>query len=158
MKHPKIKATAFANGLNQNQFRGEEDSRGKDTTPIKLNEVQIAMIVACLSLTANQERRFIEYLGRNPLAKTKDCCRARACANLSHLTRVTANTLATFGLEAKCIHLNKPIKMGMGKLLGKPCGLCTIWEVMHEHKANVKSVGHRLFRFKRKDGALGSGR
>ena len=119
MEHPKIKATAFANGLNQNQFRGEEDSRSKDTTPIKLNEVQIAMIVACISLTANQERRFIEYLCRNPLAKTKDCCRAIACVNLSHLRKVTANTLATFELEAKCIHLNKPINDGYGEATGQ---------------------------------------
>lgn len=119
MEHPKIKATAFANGLNQNQFRGEKDSRSKDTTPIKLNEEQIAMIVARHSLTTNQERRFIGYLGRNPLAKTKDCCRAIAFVNLSHLIRGIANTLATFVLEAKCIHLNKPIKDGCGEAPGQ---------------------------------------
>jgi hypothetical protein len=90
-----------------------------NTTAIRLNEDQIRPIVRTLSPTANQERRFIEYLARNPLAKTRECCQVIACVNLSHLRRVTADSLAVFGLEARCIHPDRPIKNGFGESTGQ---------------------------------------
>lgn len=98
----------------------QQDSEPSDnTTPIKLNESQIALIVSLLSPRAHQERRFIEYLARNPLAKTKECCRSIACVNLGHLRIVTADTLTQFGLMAKCVHPVKPIKNGFGESTGQ---------------------------------------
>jgi hypothetical protein len=97
-------------------FGGEHEN---NSTPIRLNETQIALIVNALSPRANQERRFIEYLARNPLAKTKECCRNIACVNLGHLRIVTADTLVQFGLMAKCVYPVQPIKNGFGEQTGQ---------------------------------------
>ena len=119
MKFSIKKAAPYSGGdsLNCLNLGGPDDK--KHTTPIKLNEDQIALVIRALSPKANQERRYIEYLARNPLAKTKDCCRNIACVNLGHLRIVTAPLLARFGLEAKCVQPPKPIKNGFGENTGQ---------------------------------------
>jgi len=85
------------------------------STAVRLNKVQVFRITQCLSKNANQERRYIEHLGFNPLDSTKSCCRAIACVNLSDLRQRTAKVLAKFGLEARCVSPDKPIKNGYGE-------------------------------------------
>ena len=75
----------------------------------------IEQIILALSPTAKQQHRFVSFLGQNPLSRTKVCCRAIACVNLSNLRERTSKALAKFGLEARCVHPEEPIKNAYGE-------------------------------------------
>lgn len=117
MKNPSKSIRGYTSNLSNGLEKLNLDSNC--TQPVELTDLQIATILEALPPKANQRRRFVEYLARNPLSKTKDCCRAIACVNLSHIRRVTADELAKFGLEAKCIHPSEPIKNGFGESTGQ---------------------------------------
>jgi len=98
----------------QNVLLGGSD-KINNITPVTLDEDQIERIVQVLSPNAKQQHRFVGYLGRNPLSRTKVCCRAIACVNLSNLRERTSSALSKFGLEARCTHPEKPIKNAFGE-------------------------------------------
>ncbi len=99
------------------QLTGENIS--EFNTPITLHQSELNFVLGGLSPNANQERRFIETLAKNPLIHTKRACQKIACVNLSDLRQRTQKLLARHHLEARCTSPSTPIKNGFNENSGQ---------------------------------------